>query len=246
MERTHSYSHRYLLTAGESDAEGRMPLTLVVERVIEVASEHANRLGIGYDALLAHGIGWVLSRISVEMSRYPAINKHYTFTTWIESYNRRFSERCFCITADSGEVLGYARTIWVAIDFKTRAAADLSVLGADAFVVADLPCPIERTPRLPALTSDDTCAQYTFGYRDIDFNRHVNTIRYLDLILNHWPLGHYDEYAPARFDILFHQECVYGEAVDLRFDDSGICEIVKDDGTRALAAHISWMKRQTR
>ena len=82
-----------MLTAGESDAEGRMPLTLLTERLIENATEHANALGIGYADLLPLGIGWVLSRVSVEMTSWPAINEAYTVTTWIESYNRRFSER---------------------------------------------------------------------------------------------------------------------------------------------------------
>ena len=74
MTKQPQYSHSYILTAGESDAEGRMPLTLVTERVIEVATEHANALNIGYDALIKKNIGWVLSRLSIEMLRYPRIN----------------------------------------------------------------------------------------------------------------------------------------------------------------------------
>ena len=49
-------SHKYFLTAGESDAEGRMPLTLVAERIIEVATEHANSLGIGYATLITRNL----------------------------------------------------------------------------------------------------------------------------------------------------------------------------------------------
>ena len=59
------YLNSYQLTAGEAGPLSRMPLTLVVERVIEVATEHANALNIGYARLLTHGIGWVLSRITV-------------------------------------------------------------------------------------------------------------------------------------------------------------------------------------
>ena len=89
------WHHSYLLTAGESDPRGLMPLTLVVERVIETATEHANSLNIGFADLSRKNIGWVLSRLAVEMTRYPAINERYSLTTWIESYNRHFSERSF-------------------------------------------------------------------------------------------------------------------------------------------------------
>ncbi len=191
MNRPTEYTHKYTLTAGESNACGRMPLTLVTERIIEVATEHANALGIGYAALITRNIGWVLSRLSIEMTRYPIINEEYSFTTWIESYNRHFSERNFAIHDGSGAIIGYARTVWVAMDFASRTVADLTAFEREAFPTADLPCPIPKAPRISPLPPEAENESYTFRYCDIDFNRHVNTVRYLELILNHWPLEHH-------------------------------------------------------
>ena len=102
MEQNVEFTHCYYLTAGEAGAQSSMPLTLLVQRVIEVATEHANALGIGYATLSVHGIAWVLSKISIEMQRYPDINEDYCLTTWIESYNRRFCDRCFAVTGAPG------------------------------------------------------------------------------------------------------------------------------------------------
>ena len=239
------YNHSYVLTAGESNACGRMPLTLVTERVIEVATEHANALGIGYAALITKNMGWVLSRLSIEMTRYPVINEHYTLTTWIETYNRHFSERNMVMTAPDGSVFGYMRTVWVAMDFESRTMADLTSFEQEAVPVADLPCPIERIPRMPPLGADAVEESYTFRYCDIDFNRHVNTVRYLDLILNHWSLDHFDKNIIRRFDIMFRRECHYGETVLLRIEgsqcDKSACEIVRE-GERLVDARIEWQK----
>lgn len=240
------HSHSYILTAGESNAEGRIPLTLLVERVIEVATEHANALGIGYDALIKKNVGWVLSRLSLEMYSYPKINDCYAFTTWIESYNRHFSERNFAITDCTGKVLGYARTVWVPMDFATRTTADLSALFGKPFPTADLPCPIDKTPRFAKLADEAEVSQYTFGYCDIDFNRHVNTVRYISLLMNHWSLEHYDHKEVRRFDIVFNRECHYGETVQMRVApapapmEGDLCELVKPDGTRAIAARFAF------
>ncbi len=248
MCRQNEYSHSYQLTAGESDAEGRMPLTLLTERIIEVATEHANLLGIGYAALIKQNIGWVLSRLSIEMLRYPLINEQYTLTTWIESYNRHFSERNFAITDSSGKILGHARTVWAAMDFASRSMADLTALDSEAFPTADLPCPIARAPRFPRVPEDAETETYRFRYKDLDFNRHVNTVKYLVVILNHWSLEHYDRYVPSRFDIVFHRECRYDETVTLRVAEGpescpgSICEIVKPDGVRAVTARIFWQE----
>ena len=56
---TPEYTHTYLLTAGECNAQGIMPVTLFAARVIEVATFHANGLGVGYDRLIADGLAWV-------------------------------------------------------------------------------------------------------------------------------------------------------------------------------------------
>ncbi len=162
MNRPTEYTNKYTLTAGESNACGRMPLTLVTERIIEVATEHANALGIGYAALITRNIGWVLSRLSIEMTRYPIINEEYSFTTWIESYNRHFSERNFAIHDGSGAIIGYARTVWVAMDFASRTVADLTAFEREAFPTADLPCPIPKAPRISPLPPEAENESYTF------------------------------------------------------------------------------------
>ncbi len=236
------HTHSYILTAGESNAQGNMPLTLLVERIIETAIEHADALNIGYATLIKQNIGWVLSRLSIEMNQLPEINEEYTFTTWIETYNRRFSERNFAICGRDGKIFGYARTIWVAMDFETRSVADLTTLERDSFPTANLPCPIAKTPRIPGLPEDAITVSYSFKYCDLDFNRHVNTVRYVELLMNQWSLEHYDQNFAGRFDILFHHECHYGEEVCVRHVRGEItdCEIVKADGERAITARFTW------
>lgn len=237
------HSRSYFLSAGESNAEGLMPLTLMVERLIEISTEHANSLGIGYAELIKKNIGWVLSRVSLEMYRYPRINETYVLTTWIESYNRFFSERDIAVTAPGGELLGYARTVWVAMDFEKRALANLTQLDRRCFPVADLPCPIDRTPTLAPAGEGATAVPYTFKYCDLDFNRHVNTVRYIELLLNQKSLEHYDAFVAGRFDIHFHHECRYGQTVELRVesaDGSDTFDIVTPDGKHAIVARIKW------
>lgn len=239
------YRHSYFLTAGESNACGRMPFTLITERVIEVATEHANALGIGYAALIKRNMGWVLSRLSIEMYRYPEINEHYTLTTWIESYNRHFSLRNIAVTAADGTVFGYIRTVWVAMDFVTRSMADLTSFEKEAFPTADIDCPIAPTPRIAAPGAEASAEPYTFKYCDIDFNRHVNTVRYLTMILNRWSLEHFDSHSIRRFDMIFRKECHYGEEVILNTedkpDDTSICAISRN-GERLVEAQIQWTK----
>lgn len=245
MEKTHK--HTYHLTAGECDATGHLPLTSLCERLIEVATEHANILGIGYSRLIALGLGWVLSRVSVEITSYPCINDTYSITTWIESINRRFSERNMLIRDSKGKTIGYARTVWVAIDIRKRTMGDLTLIAAESLPCPALPCPITKMPRLNSPGPGALEFDYTFRYCDLDFNRHVNTVRYIDLILNRWPLEQFDRCLVRRLDIGFSHECYFHDVVTVRASQSGNvndCELLRD-GTKMVSARLTWQDRET-
>lgn len=213
MDAPIEYSHTYFLTAGECNAQQQMPITLIAQRVIEVATEHANILGIGYTDLIKLNAGWVLSRMSIEMTRYPKMNEEYSFTTWIEGVNRMYSERNMEIQDGKGDTIGYVRTIWVAIDMETRRPCDLTNISWPANIIGDRPCPIAKQSRLmPVNTEEATLsAQHRFKVSDIDFNRHVNSVRYMDAFLNQWNLEHYDNNDIARFEIQYLRETYFGD-----------------------------------
>lgn len=240
------YSQTFFLTAGECNAEGWMPLPLLVSRIIEVATNHANSLGIGYARLIEMDLAWVLSRVSIEIDTLPGINDNYVLNTWIESTNRLFSERCFSLTSTDGKLYASARTTWAAICISTRQAANPAVLGEVLFPENPPVCGVTQAKRTPVLPDGAESRDYTFRYCDIDFNRHVNTVRYVELILNHWGLDWYDSNKIQRFDIAFHHECHFGETVVVRvLTDEALlssCELAKDS-QRMVSSNIIWQKR---
>lgn len=225
------YCQTYTLTAGESNPQGLMPVTLFAARVIEVATFHANELGVGYDRLISDGLAWVLSRLSIEMYRSPEVNERYTLRTWIEGFNRHFSERNFEMTDSSGEVIGHARSIWMAINIKERCAADLAMLESLRDSVSARVCPIDKVRRFTPVPQGEGVREsaYRFRYCDCDFNRHVNTLRYMELLLNQWDMDFFDTHAVRRFDIAFMREAKFGEEASVRL----VC-----DGDNRYSAEI--------
>lgn len=206
---------RYFLTPAECNPQGRMPITLLINRLIEVATLHANAIGIGYATLVDRHETWVLSRVAVEMTLYPGVNDHYTVRTWVSSINRLFSERDFEILDTGGNTIGYARTVWAVLNTDTRAVADISRMEWVRELVPQKDCPVEKAAR-PRPLADFTSHPYRFTYCDIDFNRHVNSSRYIELLLNQWSLGFHDANRLTRFEIAYLHEAVYDDVVDVR------------------------------
>ena len=52
-------------------------------------------------------------------------------------------------------------------------------------------------------------------YSDIDFNRHMNTIRYVEMIFDHLPVEAIAEDRPFRLDMHFLHEAVLGEVLTI-------------------------------
>jgi len=241
------FSKTYYLAAGECNPQGELPLTLLMTRIIEVATLHANSWGVGYERLIRDNQVWVLSRVAIEMTEYPKVNTNYKLTTWIEDYNRHFSQRNMRIDDENGRPLGYVRTIWMVIDMNTRASVDIEKLGYIRENVSDIPCPIEPQSRLRPIEQGHA-VDYTFGYMDCDFNRHVNTVRYLSLLMNMFDMDCYDHYFIRRMELSFIKETHYGETAQFVIDDSDPMEShmsITIDGDDHVRARFLWQQRQS-
>lgn len=231
----------HYLNASECNAQRRISLPLLVQRLIEIATDHATQLGVGPADLREHSLAWVLSRLTLEMKAFPSINSGYSLNTWVESINRHFTERCFSITDSDGNPLGYARTVWIAIDLESRRGGDMTDIMAHAPLVAE-PCPIARGSKIPTVTAPDLVRSHRFSYCDIDFNRHVNSCRYIEALLNDRDVEFYDSHAITRFEIAYMDEIHYNDLVEIRRSTSGnssTYEITRD-GNPATRARITY------
>lgn len=221
LQRQALYTHRYRLLAAQCNAQRELAPAQLVQQIIEVATEHADALNVGFERLAQDGILWVLSRLSFEVKRYPTLFEEYSLSTWIEGYNRHFSARNFEICGSDGEILGYARTIWVAIDMKTRRPADISSLSYISDTAIDYPCPIPRQGKIRPIDPPQIAHDYRFRVSDIDCNRHVNSARYVELILNQLDLSAFDECFLSHFEIEYRREAHFDDVVEVAsaYDD---------------------------
>ncbi len=230
------FSQSFFLSAGETNAESELSLPLLMSKIIDIATAHANSLGIGNPAMEHLGCGWVLSRVAVEMQSYPRVNESYTLTTWVESWNRHFSVRNFSIINQEGVTVGYATSVWMVLNTTTRENFGLAHLRLPEEMICGEKIPIRpvgkhlniidaapgaETPK-GTLLSTEAPFEYTFRYTDLDFYRHVNTVRYVSMLLNRFSLNDMDTHVVRRLELSFLRECRYGETVLLRRHDDGL------------------------
>ncbi len=224
---------RYKVDPRRVDFTERASISSMCDIILEAAGEDAYKRGFGIDVLAERNLGWVLSRMCVELDYMPAEYSEFTIHTWISDYNRLASTRNFTLTDDEGRMFGRAVSQWCMLDFSTRMPADVNLLARmHEGVMVDAPSPCERPRRIAAVGSEPT-AKHRVVYSDIDFNRHMNTMRYIDMVCDLLPIDELERLNAVRMDMNFMRESRYGDVLSLcvdRRDDACAFEYRSGEG----------------
>ncbi|WP_418981673.1 acyl-[acyl-carrier-protein] thioesterase [Alistipes sp.] len=235
--------YNYRVEPQDVDFTLRATIPSLGAAILNTAGADAHGKGFGVDALNADNHSWVLSRMAVEFDRLPGQYTDYTVATWINEYGRVLSTRNFTLTDAAGTEFGRAVTQWAMIDLKTRSAVDLSWVGdAHADAIVDAPSPTDK-PRKVRAVQPTLTSEHRVAYSDIDFNRHVNTMRYIEMMFDMLPFELLTEEAPVRLDMHFLRESRYGQTLTVGCELRGreaLFEIRADAETVAVRASVAW------
>ena len=197
------------------DFTNRCSVSSICDLVLHAAGEDAHRRGFGIDALAGNNYGWVLSRMAIELDYLPEEYSTFKLYTWISDYNRLSSTRNFELVDAQGRMFGRAVSQWCMIDYSTRMPVDMNVMAkAHEGNMVDAPSPCERPRRIGVINSEPI-VEHKVVYSDIDFNRHMNTMRYIDIIFDTLPIEVPEQLMGFRLDINFMKEALYGDTLSL-------------------------------
>lgn len=197
------------------DFTGRIFMGILGNHLLNAAGNHSQRRGWGIGALNENHYTWVLSRLSIEMEELPRQYEHAEVQTWVESVMKLFTNRNFAILRSDGTAYGYARSVWAMIDMQTRKPCDLlSLYDGDILNYVVEPeeniCPIAGHGRFRFKDAQLVRTIDTY-YSDVDINGHINSIKYIEHILDLFPRERYEQQHIRRFEIAYKAESYMGD-----------------------------------
>lgn len=167
------------------DFSGCWRPSAILETMQEIAGAHSMLLHCGRDTMMEKNIVWVITRIEVQMKRYPVAEEEVIVSTFPKEIRRWFFPRYFEFLTSQGEALGRASTIWALLDINSRKMVppgDIAALmpdNRDIVAPMGLPSPTKILGDEHKKTVD-----YQPLYEDIDVNFHVNNTRYMSWFCN--------------------------------------------------------------
>lgn len=205
-------TYRFVAEPFHCDFSGKLTMSVLGNHLLNCAGFHAADRGFGIATLNENHYTWVLSRLAVELENMPCQYEGFSIQTWVENVYRLFTDRNFAILDKEGKTVGYARSVWAMISMETRKPADLLTLHGGSIIdyVCDKKCPISKPGRIK-VTEKAPVSEYQTRYSDIDINGHVNSIKYIEHILDLFPIEFFKEKRIKRFEMAYVAESYYGD-----------------------------------
>ena len=207
------------------DFTGKLTMGVLGNHLLNCAGFHASERGFGIAEINENHYTWVLSRLAIELEDMPRQYEDFAIHTWIENVYRLFTDRNFELVDKDGKTIGYARSVWAMISMETRKPADLLTLHGESLnqYVSDRECPISKPNRVKVVQGNPV-AEYLTKYSDIDINGHVNSIKYIEHILDLFPMETFKQKSIRRFEVSYVAESYYGDMLSFYMEEKGESE----------------------
>ena len=216
------YETKILLYDSYFDVNKRLTPKSILNIFQDVASIHAEEIGVGYNTMLDKNLYWILSRIKFDILKMPQINQTVIVETWPHVKGRIDFDRDIKIFSESGETLIIGTSKWCVIDSINRTLQRTDNVNYIGEYCTD----INYEERFNKIILPDNNAIKLFThivkFSDLDHNQHMNNTNYASLILNA-----INNKAYSHFEINYLNECKLNDEINILLIKNENGEFVK-------------------
>ena len=215
----------YHLRASDFDAHHHIKPSAILELFQDAAGQHAECLGVGYDAMLSRAYLWVLVRIKFQILVQPKNYQSVKVKTWPLAPNRLNYRREYCIENQEGQGLIIGSSEWVVMHSERRRLVsdpDLYPFKDHFHEEMHFEAKLERVRDFET-TGTPYTVQPTFS--DLDANHHVNNTKYANYVMDALSPVESDEI--DTFQIDFRREVLPGDLLSIHHQRENELSLLK-------------------
>jgi len=244
-----SWEDEYSIPFCEIDTKKEVFLPTLWNLMQETAWHHADHLGLSYSVLAEQNYFWALSRLSIRIEGYPRWGEKIKVKTWLTGMGRLFALRNFSITNLNGKIISTAKSAWLVLDLKSRRPQRIEPTFQHIRHLFDSLPQAKEPEKLPGPVQSKMEKSFLVHYSDIDMHHHVNNTKYMEWILDSYPLEMHQDYYIHSFQINFLAESSYGDEISVHAEpvedlpNTFLHSVFrKNDGRELCRARASWKR----
>ena len=202
----------------EIDFRKKLLVTSLMNYFGDVATKQSEDIGGGIDYLKQEGIAWVLYKWDIHINKYPHYGEKISVETRPYSFRKFYGYRIFKVLDDKGNVIASANSIWLLIDKEKRKVIRITEDMYKMYGVAENEIKPLIIKKIKLPEQFDIEKSFDVRYSDIDTNRHVNNVKYVDWIVETIPLDIVLNFTIKNLNITYEKEALYGEKIKIYTD----------------------------
>lgn len=225
---------------------GQLSDSFLFYQLQDMAWEHADLLGYGYNQLKEDQRFWVLSRLLVKIDRRPVWGEKFSVETWSRGTDGFFGFRDYNFRDETGNKIIRATSSWLVLDLKSRRIVRISDL--DNFPTLKESALDETAGKVRSPKSEQKLSFTPALFNEIDINQHFNSGRFIERITDSYDCSFHEKNELAEFEINFLKEGMPDDNLavkkQLLDDKNHLCSVVRELDERELVrARLVWKER---
>ena len=237
------YSKSFTISNNDVDKDFKLKTSAIFRYFQDIALLATEDLGVDSISLSKRNIDWVITRMSVDIKRLPDCDEEVTVFTYPGKDMAMLYPRYFFVKDKKGEVIIRSSSIWALIDNISRKVI------VDREVISKLPGEsVDDQLSLPEKVAVPEELKFvekrTIHFSDLDFNSHMNNVRYVELLMDVNDSTFYETHKLSSLTLNYMKEIKEKEAVEI-FTDASNPEtiVVKTNGNVAFMGKASFASK---
>lgn len=209
------YEGKFTIRTYEIDRAKKATATSLINLMQEAAMQNVIDLNVSVWDMVERSISWVLMRKNLQVHRLPALGETIRIKTYPAGFDKLFTYRDYKVFDQDDHLLASSSSTWLLMNTVKRKIAripeEIRVRGN--FDTSD--CLPHAKNKLPQLTKIDCQKEFVVNWHDMDFNEHLNNVRYMQ-----WIFETVDYYLKrtgqlTELDIIYKAECYWKDTVQV-------------------------------
>lgn len=209
------YTEEYLIRSYHVDRNRKLTIQKLCSFFQDIAGNHTVACGVGWEVMQDAQLFWVLSRLKIEVHKFPEWRDRIVIRTWSNGLDGLLAVRHFQVLDEQGYELVKAVSMWLMVNTDTR-----RLVRPEGYM-ENFPLHPERLfdknpNKIPGLKEPIRYEPVRVSFTETDMNQHMNNVSYIDRIINSYDPDFLNDKQVESFEINFLKEAKPGDLIQVQ------------------------------
>ena len=210
------------------DINKKMGIRGFLKIMQEVAGMHSSIAGYGINDIERTGVTWVIINWKLKINDFPKCNEILNVKTWPRTFGKISSYRDFEVYNEEDKLIAIATSKWILVDANTHGIKKISEELINAYNGTTTRNIFDERleEKLTEPNDGELLFEYKIQRRDLDTNRHVNNLNYVDFAINTLPEEVYNKNTFSNIEIMYKKELKLNDEIQCFYSREGEKHII--------------------